>query len=912
MKSRFIPIFAVLFLSAAASHAQVPGDPEDVAAATLKADLASVKADVGLGNVNNTSDANKPVSIEQQIGLNLKQVIFNVRDENVVVETNPTRLNFVGAGVTATGAGGIATITIPGGGGTGGGGEELLQSGETIPQAVTRIGTSKKTLVILEDANLASAVTIPATLLLELKNGAKITKSATGGITFQGIGLKNPMSQLQAFSGFVAGDITFTGTDYPREISAELWGTSAVAVQEKYNRADAALLGKRAKIHVLTGKITGRSTVTQYHHLHFGAGDFANSSTTPAQIVLHNDTRLSGEGVGRTTIRESSDTTSSSTVQLVYGATAIVYPFNLPLKNIQVDNLRFFSETDRQFETAASAVFLGNVVGGSINNCEFDSTHGFGAYVGAFADPENRGPKYYAENFSIHHNVFKNLGAQNAGVIQGKNVHIHHNQFLNIGRTVMLVNDGVANGTTKLTSATAVFQAHHAGGAPIVISKAGQTPFTTSIASVTNANTVVLNTVIPYSASGVTVKIHSPFLSVIDLEPNDYNDILENITITDNIIDGRNSAYLANGIVAQLGGAGSARNLRISNNDIIGADVPLNDTIGPIRGLSQGIQLYGGDGATISGNNIRGTGQSGISVGNTVRSMITDNQLLMTGGGGNPAIQVIGSNNNTFAGNSLKIVGVGSQSSNIIETEFSGTVNVSASDGTSSIVTFVNGSGQYFYAHNVRSDIIIGGVTYTITDFANIGSITIYRPSGGALTNQAYTSRYNSNLYQNNSGTTYLSANSYSTIQTMPTAIASNFTPVGNSAGATTSLHNYVIAGNSLLAPNDTLTIKHAGRFAANANANKRITVAVAGITSFDTGNLALNNKAWLLEMQWVYVTSNSQWIVFRFLADGLPVKTEMVNLTLDHSSSYNIALTGAGAGANDVSLKMTQITKQQ
>ena len=116
----------------------------------------------------------------------------------------------------------------------------------------------------------------------------------------------------------------------------------------------------------------------------------------------------------------------------------------------------------------------------------------------------------------------------------------------------MLVNDGVANGTTKLTSATAVFQAHHAGGAPIVISKAGQTPFTTSIASVTNANTVVLNTVIPYSASGVTVKIHSPFLSVIDLEPNDYNDILENITITDNIIDGRNSAYLANGIVAQL------------------------------------------------------------------------------------------------------------------------------------------------------------------------------------------------------------------------------------------------------------------------------------------------------------------------------------------------------------------------
>ena len=32
-----------------------------------------VKADVGLGNVDNTSDANKPVSTAQQTALNLKQ-----------------------------------------------------------------------------------------------------------------------------------------------------------------------------------------------------------------------------------------------------------------------------------------------------------------------------------------------------------------------------------------------------------------------------------------------------------------------------------------------------------------------------------------------------------------------------------------------------------------------------------------------------------------------------------------------------------------------------------------------------------------------------------------------------------------------------------------------------------------------
>lgn len=48
------------------------GDPEDVAVATLKTDLVLVKADVGLGNVDNTSDANKPVSTATQTALDLK------------------------------------------------------------------------------------------------------------------------------------------------------------------------------------------------------------------------------------------------------------------------------------------------------------------------------------------------------------------------------------------------------------------------------------------------------------------------------------------------------------------------------------------------------------------------------------------------------------------------------------------------------------------------------------------------------------------------------------------------------------------------------------------------------------------------------------------------------------------------
>lgn len=48
------------------------GDPEDVPVATLKSDLGLAKGDVGLGNVDNTSDASKPVSTAQQTALDLK------------------------------------------------------------------------------------------------------------------------------------------------------------------------------------------------------------------------------------------------------------------------------------------------------------------------------------------------------------------------------------------------------------------------------------------------------------------------------------------------------------------------------------------------------------------------------------------------------------------------------------------------------------------------------------------------------------------------------------------------------------------------------------------------------------------------------------------------------------------------
>lgn len=58
------------------------GDIEELTAATTKTLLALVKGDVGLGNVDNTSDTNKPVSTAQQTALDLK-----ANDADVVHDT---------------------------------------------------------------------------------------------------------------------------------------------------------------------------------------------------------------------------------------------------------------------------------------------------------------------------------------------------------------------------------------------------------------------------------------------------------------------------------------------------------------------------------------------------------------------------------------------------------------------------------------------------------------------------------------------------------------------------------------------------------------------------------------------------------------------------------------------------------
>jgi len=92
------------------------GVPEVNTLATLKTDLVLVKGDVGLGNVDNTSDANKPVSSAQQTALNLKANLAGPTFTGVpaaptaAVATNTTQLATTAFVIANAGGGGGVSL----------------------------------------------------------------------------------------------------------------------------------------------------------------------------------------------------------------------------------------------------------------------------------------------------------------------------------------------------------------------------------------------------------------------------------------------------------------------------------------------------------------------------------------------------------------------------------------------------------------------------------------------------------------------------------------------------------------------------------------------------------------------------------------------------------------------------------
>jgi len=182
------------------------------------------KAAVGLGNVDNTSDASKPISTATQTALNAKAPLASptftgtvtvptptnttdaatkayvdshtgtsvaVQDEGTTLTSAATNLNFVGSGVTATNTGSNVTVTVSAGGGS---------LGSATPQALGTATAGTSSSAAHEDhvhpttglalatggglETISTNTTATGAVTLNLANGNVFSLTLTGNVTF--------------------------------------------------------------------------------------------------------------------------------------------------------------------------------------------------------------------------------------------------------------------------------------------------------------------------------------------------------------------------------------------------------------------------------------------------------------------------------------------------------------------------------------------------------------------------------------------------------------------------------------------------------------------------------------------------------------------------------------------------------
>ncbi|MDQ3257419.1 MAG: right-handed parallel beta-helix repeat-containing protein [Acidobacteriota bacterium] len=143
-------------------------------------------------------------------------------------------------------------------------------------------------------------------------------------------------------------------------------------------------------------------------------------------------------------------------------------------------------------------------------------------------------------------------------------------------------------------------------------------------------------------------------MTAIDLEPNDSSDIIQNIKITNNVIDSRRSGFLhGNGILVQNG----ARTLRfgpvlVQSNTVTGGNLTNAET----GNIASGIYITGStQDVEVANNIVRRVGHSGIRLENSTRNYVHGNTLVSTGSGGILSFEIINTTDSRIFDNVVTI-----------------------------------------------------------------------------------------------------------------------------------------------------------------------------------------------------------------------------------------------------------------
>lgn len=289
------------------------------------------------------------------------------------------------------------------------------------------------------------------------------------------------------------------------------------------------------------------------------------------------------------------------------------------------------------------------------------------------------------------------------------------------------------------------------------------------------------------------------YSNFIDLEPNTSGGKMENIIISNNIMNAiGGAARQKNAIYVQAGGVDRAKNITIENNQITGTILPNGG-----QGISAGIVLYNVEGGHIRNNEITGTSRPAITVFNSSQVHTTGNTMIQVGNrnGGVPAIQIAGLNDSIFADNKFPkrnnhpsslnnyINRNYNDSAEIQELDWKQIANVITSRGVTTVTVSQVSEAVGFFDYWVGRQISLsgGGVTPGIYTIASVNvfalSVTLTTPAGNG-TGVLIKSKFSNNRYINN-------LNAYYTIPS-----DSNSTITDTTNGEPVYFYNTVALGN--------------------------------------------------------------------------------------------------------------------
>jgi len=143
-------------------------------------------------------------------------------------------------------------------------------------------------------------------------------------------------------------------------------------------------------------------------------------------------------------------------------------------------------------------------------------------------------------------------------------------------------------------------------------------------------------------------------MTPIDLEPNHSTDIIQQIQITNNLIDSRGSSFLhGNGILVQNAvGSRAFGPVTVKGNTVIGGELAPN-----LAGnIAVGIYITSGtQDVTVTDNIVRRVAHSGIRLESSTRNYVANNRLVSTGTGGIYAFEVLNTTDSKILNNIVSV-----------------------------------------------------------------------------------------------------------------------------------------------------------------------------------------------------------------------------------------------------------------